>query len=155
MPIKSVDPKDSSFTIEADGGQIVREGWPHLRVEFEDARFGDGGQHRMRGRKEFQSPTNGNGRAIIALDAGSADDQASFGAGDNVYGVARMQEPQHVLELDIGRMEAHYLAANAAEVVPVVLSTHAAAIHDDSGAGKCVIRDERVPVSFDTGFFES
>ena len=41
------------------------------------------------------------------------------------------------MELDIGRVEVDYVAANAAEVVPVVLRTHAAAIHDDSGIGKC------------------
>src|ERR1700676_985347 len=109
----------------------------------------------MRGSKEFQGSPNGNGGAIITLDAGSADDQASFGAGDNVYRVAGMQEPHHVPEFDIGRMEAHDLAANAAEVAPVMLSTHAAAIHDDSGVGKCVVRDKLVPVAFDTGFFES
>jgi hypothetical protein len=44
VPIKSVDPKGSLFTIKANGGQIVRERWPHLRVEFENARFSEGRQ---------------------------------------------------------------------------------------------------------------
>jgi hypothetical protein len=155
VPIESVDVKDPSFTIKADGGQIVREGWPHLRVEFEDARFGEGRQYRMGGSEKFQGSTNGNRRAIITLDAGSADDQAPFGAGDNVYRVARMQEPQYVVKFDIGRMEARNLSANPAEVVPVILRTHAAAIDDDSSVGKCLVRDERVPVALDVGFFES
>ena len=51
-----------------------------------------------------------------------ADDQVSFRAGNNVYGVARMQKPQHVMEFDLGRMEAHNFSANTPELPPILFA---------------------------------
>jgi hypothetical protein len=66
-----------------------------------------------------------------------------------------MQQPQHVMEFDFGRMEAHSLAANAPEVRPVAPGAHATAIHDESGRRERLIGNHRFPVALDAGVFES
>ena len=60
---------------------------------------------------------------------------SSFRAGNDVYRVARMQKPQHVMQFDLGRVQTHDLAANATELRPIALSARATTIDHDSRSG--------------------
>jgi hypothetical protein len=66
-----------------------------------------------------------------------------------------MQQPQHMMQFDLGCMDAHDLTANASEVWPILLGAHAAAVHNNSGFGELTRRNERLPMTLDTSFLES
>ena len=74
---------------------------------------------------------------------------------NDVYGITRVQQPQHVAQFDIGGMQTHNLSANAAQFRPIVFCPHSAAIHDDAGIGPRVISHACSPVAFDLIFRES
>jgi len=109
MTVKPVDVQSVSLAIEVQCWQVIWQGWPHLRAEFKNARFRQSRKHGICRSQQFESSTNGNRGAIFALDAGCADDEPSFRARNDVYGVARMQKPQHVMQFDLGRVQAHDL----------------------------------------------
>ncbi len=92
---------------------------------------------------------------VIALDAGRPDDQSSFGARNDIHRIARVQQPQHAMQFDLGRMQTDDLAANTAQPWPIALGAHTAAIHDDSGIGELAIRDECFPVALNLVLAES
>jgi hypothetical protein len=50
---------------------------------------------------------------------------------------------------DVRGMETHNLPPNAAQLRPIALSAHTAAIHDDFRIGANTIRDKRLPVALD------
>src|SRR5258707_11110590 len=155
MTVKPVYVQCVSLAIEVKCWQVIWQGWPHLRAEFKNARFRQSRKHGICRSQQFESSTNGNRGAIFALDAGCADDESSFRARNDVYGVARMQKPQHVMQFDLGRVQAHDLPTDAPELWPIVLGTHAAAIHNNSGIRGCVIFNESFPVTLDSRIFES
>src|SRR5690348_457673 len=66
-----------------------------------------------------------------------------------------MHQPQHVMQLDFGRMETHDLTTNAPQVWPVMLSAHAPAVHNNSGVGELTSRNECLPMTLDTSFLNS
>src|SRR5216684_8855059 len=92
---------------------------------------------------------------IVALDAGCPDDKSSFRARSDVYGVARVQQPQHVMQFQFGRVEAHNLPTHASELRPIALGAHATAIHNYSSIGELTSRNECLPMTLDTSFLES
>jgi len=114
--MKAVYVQDLPLTIEVNGGHIVWQRRPHLRVEFEDARFAQGGEHGIGGRHQLERSTHRYRRAVVALDAGCADDQPSVRARNDVDRAARMQQPQCVVQFDVGRLQPQNLPANAAEL---------------------------------------
>jgi len=154
MTIQPVDVQRPVLAIEAKRRPVVGQGRPDVRIEFEDTRFGQCGEHGVRGGQELESATDGHGRVVIAFDAGGPDDQSPIRARNDVYGVAPMQQPQHVMEFDVRRMEAHNLTANAPEVRPVAPGAHATAIHDESGSRERLVGNDRVPMALDFGIFE-
>src|SRR5258707_13255502 len=93
---------------------------------------------------------------IVALDAGCPDDKSSFRARSDVYRVARVQQPQHVMQFQFGRVEAHNLPTDASELRPIALGSHATAIHNYSSiGGELTSRNECLPMTLDTSFLES
>src|ERR1700761_6611063 len=97
MSIKPVDMKDSLLMIELNRRQIVWQGRPNLGVEFEDARFSQSREDRICRRQEFKNSPYGNRRAVVGLNGGSAHNELSVCPRNYVYGVARVQKPQHVI----------------------------------------------------------
>jgi hypothetical protein len=55
MTIKPVDAQDILLMIELNRWQIVWQGRPNLGVEFEDARFCQSREDRIRRRQEFKN----------------------------------------------------------------------------------------------------
>jgi hypothetical protein len=66
MTIQPVDVQHFPLVIEVKRRQIIRQGGPHLRVEFEDARFGQRREHRISRRQQFQNSADGSRRAIVS-----------------------------------------------------------------------------------------
>src|ERR1700689_5486222 len=58
------------------------------------------------------------------------------------------------MQFDIRRVKAHNLSANATELRPIALRSHATAVDDKSGIGQCPSFDGGLPVTFDLSFFE-
>jgi len=92
---------------------------------------------------------------IIALDTGCPDDQPSFSTRNDVYAIARVHEPQHVAQFDIGGIKTHDLSANTAQLWPIPFCSYAAAIHHDPRIGQGTIHYECFPMAFDLAFHET
>src|ERR1700722_4373156 len=97
MTIKPVDSHDPLFAIELNRWQIIWQGRPDLGVEFEDARFCQSREDRISRRQQLENSADGGRRAIFGLNGGGTDNQFSVCARNYVYGVARVQKPQHVI----------------------------------------------------------
>jgi hypothetical protein len=72
MSIKPVEAKHPAVRIEQNRRLIVWQGRPNLGVEFEDARFCQSWDDRIRRRQEFKNSSYGSRRAIVGLNGGSA-----------------------------------------------------------------------------------
>src|SRR5258705_13918578 len=92
---------------------------------------------------------------IVALDAGCPDNKSTFCARSDVYGVARVQQPQHVVQFQFGRVEAHNLPTDASELRPIAFGAHATAVHDCSSIGELTSGNECLPMTLDTSFLKS
>jgi hypothetical protein len=58
------------------------------------------------------------------------------------------------MQFDLGRMQTDDFAANTAQLGPIALGAHAAAVHSDSGIGEIAIRDKRFPMALNLVLFE-
>src|ERR1700744_5105246 len=97
MSIESIDVKDSSLMVELNCRQIVWQRRSNLGVEFEDACFCQSWEDRIRGRQEFKDSAHGSRRAVVGLNGSSTHNELSICTRHYVYGIARMQKPQHVI----------------------------------------------------------
>jgi hypothetical protein len=149
VAIESIDTQDATVAIMLEGRAIIRKRWPHLRVAFENACLGQCRHHGVGCREQFQGTSHGDFGTVIALDAGDSDNELALGARHHIHRIARMQQPQHVTQLDLGCVEAHDLAANTAKLRPVALGAHTATVHDDICIRQCGIGDHCVPVARD------
>lgn len=104
MTVETVDPQDFSLWIILHCGAIIRKCRANLRGELQYASLRKRRKHGVSGGEELERAAHRDRGAILAFDAGCADDQSSPSAGHDIDGVAGVQESQHVAEFDLRGM---------------------------------------------------
>ncbi|MPN02063.1 hypothetical protein SDC9_149276 [bioreactor metagenome] len=111
--------------------------------------------HGIRGRQQLQRGAHAGGRHVVGFDLGGADHEDVVFLGRDIDRVARMHQPRGPRQRHLGRMQAHHLAAHAAQRVPGGLGAQAPAVEHQIGladAAGCEVFDlaRCVPVHLHT-----